>query len=515
MRKTVAILVSVTATVFFALTAAGSLSEQSFGLTTVPASNACALLVTDVSARGRASGFVTGASIDATRLTTHERLRLMVPRHGDAMMLPTRFTPGGGVTMMTAMPTERHSSDTGYLRLGVLFLLMLLGIYVLWRGRDEASLGLGIFFAMMPAFFLSHAYAGLPDQAIVAVLFAATILNLAGYFGLYFMVDALAGHVLSPRARITARIGAVGALGAACAVLISTTCGRVFTGCPPLVNVQVVIACYGAVIALCFGILGLGINRTDRADRGRLRWIFWATVAGYSGPLLSFAAIAAGQPPPLRGALNLTFLAIPLGYTYAVLRHRVIDVGFVLNRALSLTVLTSAVVALFVLAESIIGHLAIDHLESMLIQLGFSVGLGMAFNTLHARLERWFERTLFRRRYEMEESLRALGDRVDHFSDESELLQEVPYALQAELGLAGCSIEPTADHAGGGVNRIVLPLRVQSRSYGSIVLTEDPRAESFASEELELLRAVAARVAAAISAIRAEKYEQLLKGRTS
>jgi hypothetical protein len=504
LRTTVALTLSIVATAFFALTAAGSLSEQSFGLTTVPASNACALLVTSA-----------GEAIDARTLTTHERLRLMVPRHTDAMMLPARKMHAGGTMSMVLFRPSAHPNDSATVRLGILFLLMLLGIYVLWRGRDTASLGLGIFFAMTPAFFLSHAYAGLPDQAIIGVLFLSTILNLLGYFGLYLMVDALAGDTLAPRLRSTARAATIGLLGAACAILIFSTYGRVFTGCPPLLNVQIVLACYAGVIALCFLLLWLGIARGDRADRGRLRWVFWATVVGYSGPLLNFAFIASHQPMPLHGAFNLTFGAIPIGYTYAVLRHRVIDVGFVLNRAISLTILTTAIVALFVLAESLIERLTVDHAESMLLQLGFSLGLGMLFNTAHSRLEGWLERTLFRRRYALEQSLRELGERASRFDDEEALLEEVAGALTSQLALVDCTIGRDPVERSAGEERIVLHLLVHGRTYGTIELTEDPRNESLASEELALLQSLATQVAAAIAALRAEKYELLLKVRTS
>ena len=190
LRRAVAFALSVVAALFFALTAAGGLHEQTFGLTTIPASGVCALLVTRVSNPGQPGGLHAGDMVDTRDLSTHERLRLMVPRQSDHMMLPIhRVHEPGGPAMVMVVPHAQAPSDAAYLRLVVLLVLMLLGLYVMWRGKDAASLGLGIFFTMMPAFLgLSHAYPGLPDQAIIAVLFLATMLNLLGYFGLYFMV---------------------------------------------------------------------------------------------------------------------------------------------------------------------------------------------------------------------------------------------------------------------------------------------------------------------------------------
>jgi hypothetical protein len=512
MRNAVAITLSFVAMVFFALTAAGSLTEQSFGLTTVPASNACALLVTGVAREGSAMALSAGDTIDARMLTTHERLRLMVPRHSDAMMLPAhRMHAGGAMSMVMAMPSEHPSNDAAYLRLGGLALLMVLGLYVLWKGRDTASLGLGIFFTMMPAFFLSHAYAGLPDQVIIAVLFLAVILNLLGYFGLYLMVDALSAPAISGEVRYAGRAVALGALALACGILFSGRYSQVFTGCPSLLNVQIVLACYAAVIALCFVLLWLGLARSHPADRGRLRWVFWATVVGYSGPLTSFAFISVHQAMPLHGLVNLTFLAIPIGYCYAVLRHRVIDVGFVLNRALSLTLLTTAIVALFIVAESVIEHLTADHTESMLLQLAFSLGLGMAFNKAHARLEEWLERVLFKKRYLIEEAIKELEERIDRYPSEEQIASDVVMTVTKEFGLEGALFHRDGELYADRENRTALPLILRGRTYGTLLLMEDPSAESLSSEELQVLQQLTSRLAAAIAALRAEKYEQLLK----
>jgi hypothetical protein len=525
LRKFIAITLSVVATLFFALTAAGSLSARSFGLTTIPASSSCELVVTGVSRTGTAMGLRAGDTIDTGRLTAHERLRLMVPRTMDTMMLPMRRAGAGGdMAMVMAKPSAGDADDAAFLRLGALLLLMLLGLYVVWRGRDIASLGLGTFFALIPAFFLSHAYANLPDQAIVAVLFLAAILNVLGYFGLFVMVDALAGSTVAPAGRRIAQAGAYGALTVAAFVLFSSTYGRVFTGCPPLVDVRIVVACYAIVIMLCFALLWRGMQAPKRStERGRLRWVFWATVVGFSGPLVSFAFISAGRPMPLQGVVNLSFLAVPLGYTYAVLRHRVIDVGFVLNRALSLTILTTALLVFFIVVESLLEHLAVGHVESMIVQIGFSLGLGMLFNKVHMWLEDRLERVLFRRRHALEETLRDLGERAESFDDENALMMHVAGSLHATLGLAGCAIyrESTGRAvlvaAAGSGNFMEelhgdrsLPVGIGNTHFGHIVWCEDPANEAFASDELALLRNLARQLAAAIAALRAAKYEQLL-----
>jgi len=256
-----------------------------------------------------------------------------------------------------------------------------------------------------------------------------------------------------------------------------------------------------------------------------MRWLLWATVIGFSGPLVSFAFISMGRPIPLEGVVNLSFLAVPLGYTYAVLRHRVIDVGFVLTRALSLTILTTVLVVLFFVVESLLVRLAVGHAESMLVQIGFSLGLGMLFNKARAWLEGRLERVLFRRRYELEASLRTLGERADSFEDEDALMTHVVTSLQATLGLSACAMYRESDGrallaavAGSGAfpeelhGNGSLPVGIGSKRYGDIVWREDPTSEAFASDEIALLRELARELAATIAMLRAAKYERLVAG---
>ena len=150
----------------------------------------------------------------------------------------------------------------------------------------------------------------------------------------------------------------------------------------------------------------------------------------------------------------------------------------------------------------------------------------MIFSNAHSWLERRIERLLFRRRYIMEESLRTLGDRLYSFSDEEELLQEVATSLHATLGLAGCAIYRDSGEslflvstAGNTAfekempeTKSSLPIGIGRKSYGSIVLAEDPQAEAFAVEEMVLLRTLATQLSATIAVLRAEKYELLSKG---
>ncbi|MDQ2663834.1 MAG: hypothetical protein M3Y18_07365, partial [Candidatus Eremiobacteraeota bacterium] len=70
-------------------------------------------------------------------------------------------------------------------------------------------------------------------------------------------------------------------------------------------------------------------------DRPRRRWIFLLLGVGLGGPLVDVFVQAVFGLNPWVDELSLVPLGLlPLGLAYVILRHRVIDVGFVINRAL-------------------------------------------------------------------------------------------------------------------------------------------------------------------------------------
>jgi hypothetical protein len=199
--------------------------------------------------------------------------------------------------------------------------------------------------------------------------------------------------------------------------------------------------------------------------------------------------------------------------------------------------LTTAVVAAFILVGAAIEHLAINRDESIVIQLGFSLGLGMLFNAANSRLNGLLERVLFRRRYAIEMSLKGIDGQVDPRLGEDALVRQVASLMTVELELAGCAVYREAEQSfllavsTGSVSfpaevlkpnklptrrsapdgQLFLPLRVHNRSYGAIILQQRDGAELLTPDEVALLERLAMWLAGSIAAIRAEQYERLLR----
>jgi hypothetical protein len=531
----------------FVLTAAGSLTERGFGLTTAPA-DSCALVV--MASSGAQPGLHPGDMIDTRHLGMHERLHLMVTGAADRMQVPAMVAGRPRMVTIAPMPAAPPSL-AAVLRIVALAAFLAIGLWALWRGRDAASLGLGIFFAAVPSLFLHHAYPGLPDAAILAVLFLSALAGALGYLGLYGMIETLAADSPAHRWFGLARALVIAALGLTAVTSIASISTQIFAGCAPIAQLRIVVACYAVVLAVGFAVLWAGMRGASPAHRRRLRWIFWSTLVGYAGPLVTYAYVAAQRPIPFDGVYNVAFLAIPAGYSYAVLRHRVIDVGFVLNRALAYTLLTSVVVGAFTLTETIASDAALGNTESTLLKLAVPLAIGLSFNVLHKRLERAIDALFFRRRREAATALTAFAHEAEHIETRAGLAARATEELVRWGGVRGAALyqrdgdvfsrtalagrfdgaatlerdDPALvalrthrRHVEWG-DGYAFPLFSGGRLEGAIVVLPRDDGEAFTPDELALFDTVAKHVAAGLAGLRLAEYarfiEALADGTTS
>ena len=139
-------------------------------------------------------------------------------------------------------------------------------------------------------------------------------------------------------------------------------------------------------------------------------------------------------------ALSLFNVAVPLTVAYAVLRHNILDIRFVISRALVYGVMTSLLVVVFALIDWIF----VKQLENtglgIVAEVGAAVGLGFWLNSLHHHVDQFVDSVFFRQRYLMEKRLARVAGALPHavtadFVDET-LVAEPHNALQ----LASCAV---------------------------------------------------------------------------
>lgn len=134
------------------------------------------------------------------------------------------------------------------------------------------------------------------------------------------------------------------------------------------------------------------------ADRSRLRWV----VFGSSVALLALCIdlfSGGGTPYYVRAPLETSLICMPLAIAYAVIRHRVIDINFVISRALVYGILTTLIVGVFALLDWVMHKVLEQTKVALAAEIVAALSLGFWMNGLHDRINKFIDSTLFRQRY--------------------------------------------------------------------------------------------------------------------
>ena len=142
-------------------------------------------------------------------------------------------------------------------------------------------------------------------------------------------------------------------------------------------------------------------------DRQRMRWVIIGFGISLSASFLVsiLSTYTSNTPTWVLNSLSLCNVFVPLTVAYAVIKHRVIDVSFVISRALVYGVLTTFLVGAF----SIIDWLFIEKMRlarlGTIMEMGVAVAGGVWFNNLHKGVDSFIDATFFRQRHQAERQL--------------------------------------------------------------------------------------------------------------
>jgi hypothetical protein len=223
--------------------------------------------------------------------------------------------------------------------------------------------------------------------------------------------------------------------------------------------------------------------------------------------------------------VQVTIVAIPIGLGYTILRHRTIDIGFVISRALVLTVVSFVVVAAFGLIERTIGKLFIDqsHIASRTVEIALALGVGFSFRALHVRVERGIDYLFFRERQRSLAALRAFQRDVFYIEDPGMVVEQTidliaRHADAAEVRLVGeaaatsddplfvrlrSSRQPVKlrDTATALHGEYAFPMVVRGTLTGALIVAAKRNGETYDPVERDLLTEIAERAGIALDAL--------------
>ena len=297
---------------------------------------------------------------------------------------------------------------------------------------------------------------------------------------------------------------------------------------------------YFLAIAVAFWI---ALRGSAGRDRQRVYWAAGSICVGFAGPIVAtLLRFGFGNTADWVDFFSLTLVAMPLGLAYTILRHRTIDIGFVISRALVLTVLSAIIIVGFGLLERALGKIFIDasHIASRSVEIALALGLGFSLRSLHDRIERIIDRIFFRHRQRALASLKSFATDVYFITDPDVALQRtvdvvhrcadagnVALYLIAD-GVFGCAAavdlaslpseitendplfvrmrasrlaEMPRELASGLEAEIAFPMFVRATLVGALILAAKRTGEAYDPEETALLADLAGRVGLALDAL--------------
>ena len=415
-----------------------------------------------------------------------------------------------------------------------------------WRGRDRAAAGLALW-TIANVFGFAAGSVPLDGRLGLSAQLGVDVLFLLARVGFYMMVEFIAGTALTPRSRALWRASFLLLLGAGAVAKLGGVLVFVAYGWAEFLRPQygfVWPASYFVPVVLLFA----NYRHADGAQRLRLRWMLWSSVGFVTSAFLDNTPLLGFWASEI--ASNLMLPIAMVGFLYAVLRHRVVDISVVLNRALVYAATTSLVLGLFALLESLIERTTLGHGAGLLLELAVPLGLGAALSTVHRRIEAVVERFFFRHQYRAETALRRFAEECAFITQPENLFdltveqiarhagaprvalyertaeayirirqhgapalpEQVATDDLAFVGLRARNAELDLDDTRSqlGADGYAFPLMLRGTLLGALVVSQRP-GEHYAADERELLFHVAHEVGAALFALRARESQAFVR----
>jgi DNA-binding SARP family transcriptional activator len=181
--------------------------------------------------------------------------------------------------------------------------------------------------------------------------------------------------------------------------------------------------------------MALTYRAAEPRNRKRLLWAIVGSSLGYLGWYVDSLLSGLGYDTAAKIA-GFTTLAMPLSVGYTVLKYRVVDIRFALNRALTFSLLGMLLGAAFALTYFATASLLLQSHAAIAVQVAVALVAGASFHRLHRWIDAVVARFLFRNLRRTDARLgracAALGSATTSASIESLLAVEPFEAMNLE-----------------------------------------------------------------------------------
>ncbi len=384
-------------------------------------------------------GVSVGDKVDARGLNFGERVRLIsdpvwrpfsirIVHDGREVVVPLRRVPR---PWNTARVVDAIAIQF------VALLSLVLAAIVLWRRPEPLAIAFGAYaLGSLYALPTAQLFGFLPDPwygvvAVVVVALVATIPPLAIVdFALRFPTPLHGRSGRQTMIAIEAILIALAIFGTLRWIVIPT----IGDASDPLLDTAPALLTAAALVAIVL----VRYARARGDDRRRLSWVAVGSILSAIAVTVDNLYIERVIDLPRWGfALSIVLqAALPISFAYAILRHRVLDLGFAINRTVVYAFITATLVVCVSAVDWMCGKLLSGTHLSAIVEAVATISLGVALSWFHGRVERIVDRVLFRRRYvalkRIEGRIAALGFATTTESVDDALVNEVVGVLHLE-----------------------------------------------------------------------------------
>ena len=209
----------------------------------------------------------------------------------------------------------------------------------------------------------------------------------------------------------------------------------------PLLDLGVILVATGLIASAVS--MTLRLRRTTDDERRQLLWVASSAV------FLAFGVVVVLLVPRLQGEagtwlaglpLRLALLAVPICVAVAVLRHRLLEIDLIVNRALVLALATGLVAVGYVFVVVIVGLAVGGGIGGFWPSLFATALMALAFQPLRRRVVRVADRLAFGAAAVPYEALADFSRRLGDSPDPSDLLPAIADAAAQAVGASRVTV---------------------------------------------------------------------------
>jgi len=200
-------------------------------------------------------------------------------------------------------------------------------------------------------------------------------------------------------------------------------------------------------------------RHAGREMREQIKWVAFAAslvAAGYLVTLISGLVLASEASSAWRAFLEimvqLSFAGIPVAIGFAVLKYRLYDIDFIINRALVYGLSTILLVATYF--GGVVGSQYVFRTltggETQLAIVASTLAIAAVFNPLRRRMRAFVDSRFYRRKYDAAKTLAAFSARLRNETDVDVLRNDVIGVVSSTVQPAHASLwlRPDPEHEG-------------------------------------------------------------------